>query len=296
LHGPSGTGKTDLVAALVTEVTKRRLDRIVRIVSADEFSAAMRPGADTASEGDAEEFLASLLRCDLLVVEDVRHLAPAAGERLVGLIDQRAARQLQMVFTASVGPARLTKFPARLTSRLASGLLVGLSPFSSESRLAYLHDQAQRRHLALDREVLAWMAKHVPGSGRQLNGALSRLETVIRLNNRLPDVAAVASLFRAELDNARPTVERIAARVGSYFQVEADQLQSRRRCRNALLPRQIGMYLARRLTPMSLDQIGRYFGGRDHSTVVHACRKVERALTRDASLSGAVRQLHADLT
>lgn len=93
----------------------------------------------------------------------------------------------------------------------------------------------------------------------------------------------------------RPTVERIASRVGDYFHLEPKHLQSRRRNREALLPRQVGMYLARRLTGLSLQQIGAYFGGRDHSTVLHACRKVESALNSDLALSGAVRQLHADL-
>ena len=90
-------------------------------------------------------------------------------------------------------------------------------------------------------------------------------------------------------------MERIAQRVGRYFQVEPRQLQSRARSRNALLPRQVGMYLARQLTELSLQQIGAYFGGRDHSTVLHACRKVEEAMAHDRTLSGAVRQLHADL-
>jgi chromosomal replication initiator protein len=90
-------------------------------------------------------------------------------------------------------------------------------------------------------------------------------------------------------------VERIAQRVGRYFQVEPRQLQARSRARHTLLPRQIGMYLARQLTELSLHQIGAYFGGRDHSTVLHACRKVEKALAHDVRLSGAVRQLHADL-
>ena len=90
-------------------------------------------------------------------------------------------------------------------------------------------------------------------------------------------------------------VERIAQRVGTWFQVEPRQMQSRRRLRHTLLPRQIGMYLARQLTALSLGQIGTYFGGRDHTTVLHACRKVEEAMKKDAVLSGAVRQIHAEL-
>jgi chromosomal replication initiator protein len=124
---------------------------------------------------------------------------------------------------------------------------------------------------------------------------MKRLEALARLHGQAPDLAAVAETFRDDADAARPSVERIIERVGRYFRVEPGQLCSRQRGRNALLPRQVGMYLARALTPLSLGQIGAHFGGRDHSTVLHACRKVEQALARDTALSGAVRQLHADL-
>jgi chromosomal replication initiator protein len=112
---------------------------------------------------------------------------------------------------------------------------------------------------------------------------------------RPADAAEVADAFRQDAEACRPTVERIAQRVGRYFQVDLRQICSRRRSRQVLLPRQVGMYLARQLTALSLEQIGAYFGGRDHSTVLHACRKVEQALDRDAQLCGAVRTLRADL-
>jgi len=105
----------------------------------------------------------------------------------------------------------------------------------------------------------------------------------------------LAEQFRIEAEAQRTTVERIVQRVGQYFQVAPRQMKSRDRSRGSLLPRQVGMYLARLLTGLSLEQIGAYFGGRDHSTVLHACRKVEQALTQDVNLSGAVRQLHAEL-
>jgi chromosomal replication initiator protein len=295
LHGPAGTGKTQLIATLVTEVTRHATGRTVRVIGADELNLALRPLNGDSSEGDSQEIVASFVECDLAVVEDVQHLSAKAAATLVGLFDRRLARQAQMVFTATVGPGQLDKLPSRLTSRLASGLVVGLLPFSPASRLVFLTDRAQRRQLAIGRDVLAWLAKHTPGSGRQLEAAIFRLETFVRQQDRLPDLAAVTAHFRTEADTARPTVERIAQRVGTYFRMETKELQSRRRCRNALLPRQIGMYLARRLTPLSLEQIGAYFGGRDHSTVLHACRKVEKELCRDATLSGAVRRLHADL-
>src|SRR6266852_7775098 len=107
LHGPAGTGKTHLVSALAGDVTRRRLDRIVRFVSADELTAALRPATDQASETERQELVTSFLRCDLLLSNDVGRLVPGVSESLVALLDQRLARHLQMVFTASVGPAHL---------------------------------------------------------------------------------------------------------------------------------------------------------------------------------------------
>jgi chromosomal replication initiator protein len=287
LHGPAGTGKTHLVNALAGVVTRRRPDLIVCLL----------PAADCRPEvpGQPAEWLAAAKECDLLVVEDVQHLPGGAVEALIGVIDDRRARGRQTVFTASEGPGQLTRLPARLTSRLACGLVVGLEPLARPSRLAFLQDRAQRRQLALDPDVLAWLAEHTGGSARQLEGAVKRVEALTRLHGQAPDVGMVADAFRDDAAAARPSVERIIERVGRYFRVEPAEVCSRQRGRHALLPRQVGMYLTRLLTPLSLEQIGAHFGGRDHSTVLHACRKVEQALARDRALSGAVRQLHADL-
>jgi chromosomal replication initiator protein len=169
-----------------------------------------------------------------------------------------------------------------------------LQPLKASGRLALLQAQAQRKQLAVPTEVLRWLADHLR-AGRELEGAIARLEMLAKTQRGALDVAAVARAFQEQADASRVTVERIAQRVGGFFQVQPGELQSRRRFRNVLLPRQVGMYLARQLTGLSLEQIGAYFGGRDHSTVLHAVRKVEDALERDAHLSGAVRQLHADL-
>jgi chromosomal replication initiator protein len=288
LHGPAGTGKTHLVSALVADVTGRMPDLTVAVLAAGEFEALLRPGEPASELADARQ-------ADLLIVEDLQHLSPRAVEAFAHLVDRCQARGQHLVFTASVGPAQLAHLPARLVSRLVGGLVAGLMPLSPLSRRVFLEDRARRRRLAVERPVLAWLAEHVPGSARQLEGAVHRLETLARVHGQPPTLDAVAEHFRVEADSRRPTMERIAQRVGCYFRVEPQQLQSRRRSRDALLPRQVGMYLARQLTELSLQQIGAWFGGRDHSTVLHACRKVERALGCDATLCGAVRQLHADL-
>src|SRR5262249_39386633 len=160
---------------------------------------------------------------------------------------------------------------------------------------ALLLDRAQRRQLAVSREVLAWLAENLPGGIRQLLGTLVQLDTLTRFQSGPLDVKTVADHFQPLVEATQPTVERIAERVSRYFRLEPRQLQSKHRYQSVLLPRQVGMYLSRRLTNSSLADIGRYFGGRDHSTVLHACQKIEGALKTDMYVSGVVRQLQAEL-
>jgi chromosomal replication initiator protein len=287
LHGPTGSGKSRLATLLVEQVTQQAPATIVSLLDGGDLTAG-RVGSDTEDLIDAR-------RADLLIVEDLHQLAEGAFETFVSLVDRGLARRQQQVFTASAGPAQLTHLPARLTSRLARGLVVGLSQLSPVSRRVFLEQRAQERGLVVDEDALAWLAGHLPGSTRVLEGALTRLETLARLEGKTPALEAVAEHFWTEAQTSRLTAERIVQRVGRYFQVEPRRLQSRARSPGTLLPRQVGMYLIRQLTDLSLQQIGDYFGGRDHSTVLHACRKVERALAADVPLSQAVRQLHMDL-
>jgi chromosomal replication initiator protein len=292
LHGPPGTGKTHLVSALLAAVTRRCPDLAATVLPASDLAVPPQAGQ---GEGDP---LHEARHSDLLIVEDLQHLPPPSAGVLARVLDSLVARGQQVVCTASTGPQQLThrgeRFPARLVNRLTAGLVVALEPLPAEARLAVLADKARRRRLAVSPEVLAWLAGRL-GGGRELEGALTQLEALARINGRPLDVAAVAAHFGAQGEGGRVTVERIAQRVGGHFHVKPEQLQSRGRSRDVLVPRQVGMYLARQLTDLSLEQIGAYFGGRDHSTVLHACRKVERALACDAVLSGAVRQVRAEL-
>jgi chromosomal replication initiator protein len=289
LHGPPGTGKSHLASALLAAVTARAPDRIAVHRSAGDLI----PPRNDDESGDQD--LASLRGADLVIVDDLHHLPERAVETFVQVLDRGLARGQQWVVTAVEGPARLNRLPGRLTSRLASGLVVGIDPPSPEARQAALAALAGRLGLEMPGDVLAWVAEHATGSFRELEGAATRLHALARLHGGLPPLEVIQHEFRAESDARRPTVERIVQRVGRYFRVDPGQLQGPSRTRGVLLPRQVGMYLTRQLTALSLEQIGAYFGGRDHSTVLHACRKVEEALDRDVTLSGAVRQLHADL-
>jgi chromosomal replication initiator protein len=263
-------------------------------LTARDFEMMVRP-EETNGPITARVDLDAARQADLVVVEDVQHLSSRMSEAFAVFLDRRLAREQPLVLTANAGPALLAHLPGRLTSRFTSGLVAGLEALSPASRLLVLTELARRRQLQIEQPLLHWLAEHLDGSVRRLDGAITRLETLTTMHDMVLTVDNIAEHFHPEAETHRPTVERIAQRVGRYFQVDTRQMQSAGRSRQVLLPRQIGMYLARQLTELSYQQIGAFFGGRDHSTVLHACRKVEQALTQDLNLSGAVRQLHADL-
>jgi chromosomal replication initiator protein len=287
LHGPSGSGKTHLVAALAAAVIARRPDLTVTHLPGRTLGESLQTLPETSADLEAAR------SCDLLIVEDLQHLPATAATAFGRLLDFRCARRRQVVLTSALGPAQLSALPVRLTSRLAAGLVVGLESYGPASRRRLLEELARRRQVSLSPEILDWLAERIGGSGRQLEGAVTRVEALIRLGTL--DVAAVAAHFGVEADSSRPTLERISAHVACWFQVELREMRSPSRLRRALLPRQVSMYLARRLTELSLVEIGAFFGGRDHSTVLHAVRKVEQALQDDAALNAAVQRICGEL-
>jgi chromosomal replication initiator protein len=295
IHGPAGTGKSHLVEMLVRKITLQVRDLIVTVLPAGDF----QPPMSAQEQEISNEVIDQARTSDLWVLEDLHHLSLRAVEPLVQVLEHRNVRRLPTVITAQAGPRHLAKgtegFPARLTSRLAAGLVVALEPWQPASRLLFLEELAQRRQFAVAPGIFAWLAEKLPGSGRVLEGAMNHLEALARQNRGVLELQKVQDHFRTQTEAHQPTMERIAEQVSGYFRLEPDLLKSRSRYRNIMLPRQVSMYLARILTRLSLDQIGDFFGGRDHTTVLHACRKVERVLEEDPVLSGAVKQLHAQL-
>lgn len=277
LHGPSGSGKTFLVQALVAEATASGVE--VCVLSANDFAAdADRTGA---------------FEAELLVIEDLQHLPARHTDELCRILDER--RDRATLITALHGPAQLAhrgaRLPARLANRLAGGLVVALTPMQAPSRRRLLEVLAAEARVNVAGDILDWLAQQLTGGGRQLQGAIRQLKALQRLQTRALQLAEIRKHFEAQT----PTMRRIAERVGDYYQIAIKQLLSAHRSHDVLLPRQVGMYLARQLTGLSLQKIGAHFGGRDHKTVLHACSKIELTLKRDAALAGAVRQLRAQL-
>lgn len=275
LHGPPGIGKSHLVAAGAEEITRHCGAARVAIVSARDWAEESTDCSDL----------------DLLIVEDLQFLADRSAAALASMWDERQAHGLATIVTATLPPRRL-EVPARLDSRLVGGLVVALEGLAAPSRRQLLAELAARADLSLDGAALDWLAERLTGNGRVLAGAVQQLRQLKRHHRHL-DLATVAAHW--EEHAVRPSLERIVQGVCSHFGVPGRAVLSPGRQRSALLPRQLGMYLARQLTGLSLGEIGRGFGGRDHTTVLHSCRKIEKALASDAALAGTVRQLSADL-
>jgi chromosomal replication initiator protein len=281
------------VSGLVEDVLQRAPQSVVSVVAAKEIAApAILPEMNPLDETDG---LRQWKTSDLLIVEDLQHLPKSSGDVLAHLIDSCQVRQVPVAVTASVAPRELD-VDLRLSSRLTGGLVVELQSLGVSSRLAILQQKAQERQLAVRREVLTWLAEHLIASGRELEGAVTRLELLSRTSRCLLDVPSVVCHFQEEAKAGQPSIERIVQKVSGHFHIPRSELSSGTRNRKVVLPRQLGMYLSRRLTDLSLQEIGTHFGGRDHTTVLHACRKVETALSHDAVLAGTVQQLRAELS
>ncbi len=290
LHGPPGTGKSLLVRSLVRKLPSAPTGRTVQVIAAAELP---RPAAD---KPETAEAFVDLLESDFLAVEDLQHLPERLAGVLCRLLDHRAGRRLATVLTGNDGPAGLGHLPRRLTSRLAAGLVVQLEPLTVAARRTLLERLVRKATLRLTDDALDWLAARTTGGGRPLAGAVETLKTVARGVVGSLDAAAVRELLADGQPTSRSDrVRRIVERVSAAFGVKSKDVLGPCRQRSVLVPRQVAMYLAREAAKLSLPAVGAAFG-RDHTTVMHACRKVAEAIQGDAKLKRTVRELKAELS
>ena len=288
LHGPPGTGKSRLLAALAGHLAAAPAGVTARLVSVGDL-------ARSPDEGLTDR---DLFDCDVLALEDVQHLTERTADAACDLIDHRVARRRATVVTAPAGPSGLTHLSRRLTSRLAAGLVVQLEPLSAKSRRTILADAATTKGVRLTDDALDFLAEQATGGG--VRATLGLLQNLAQVAKAFP-----GPLGRAEIEqtlanagqptSAAPAVSGIVKRVAAAFGVSEAELLGASRLRNVLRARQAAMYLVRELTGLSLPRIGAALGGRDHTTVLHACRKVEGELGTDLALAKRIQELRSSL-
>ncbi len=285
LCGPEGTGKSHLTCGLAAQWQRLFRSRVI-CVTAKEFAREL---ADAFEVNSVVEFRGRYRECSLLALEGIESLngRAAAQIELVHTLDTLLARGSQIILTASEPPARLKQLHPTLASRLSAGLLVALALPGIEVRTVVLRHLAEMRHVTLPEPVDRMLAEGIVGTVPDLCEAIADLEPA----GRTIDAASAREYIRRRSAAQEPPLSAIARHTARYFALRVADLRGRSRRRAVVTARNIAMYLARRLTNHSFDQIGEYFGGRDHTTVSHGCRKTGTLLESDSGVQLAVQRL-----
>ncbi len=297
LHGGVGLGKTHLMHAIAWAYRENFPDRKVMYVSAEQFMyqfiAAVR-------YRDTMSFKQQFRSVDLLLLDDVQFIAgkDSTQEEFFHTFNALIEARKQLVITADRAPTDLEGLEERIVSRLGWGLVADIHPTDYELRYAILQAKAEAMQAArLPEEVLDFLARKITSNVRELEGALNRVVAYADLVGRPVSVELVrevlADLLRA--NDRKITVDEIQRAVAEYYNLRLSELLSARRSRNIARPRQVAMYLAKQLTERSLPEIGRRFGGRDHTTVIHAVRKIAELRRQDSALDEDIHRLTRQL-
>ncbi len=297
LHSPTGQGKTHLMHAIGQDYRRRLPGANILFMSAEKFMvdfvSAMR-------DRDTLAFKARLRSADLLMIDDIQFIAGkgATQEEFLHTVNEVMAAGKPLVISADRSPHALDGVEGRILSRLASGLVADIKPAGPALRHAIVRAKlAAMPDVAMPDDVVELLAARIQTSIRELEGALNRLSAYAVLNGRAIDLDFAQEVLGEMLSagQKRVTIDDIQKAVSAHFGMRQAEMVSARRARAVARPRQIAMYLAKRLTPRSLPEIGRRFGGRDHTTVIHAVRQIEKLRGCDADIDADVRSLIRNL-
>ncbi|MFN2383076.1 MAG: chromosomal replication initiator protein DnaA, partial [Gemmatimonadota bacterium] len=245
--------------------------------------------------GKTLDFRNKYRRMDLLLIDDVQFLRgkDATQEEFFHTFNALYDAHRQIVVTSDRPPKEIPTLEERLVSRFEWGLVVDIQPPGLETRIAILQYKAARNNLEIQPDVLLFIAKHVKSNVRELEGSLVRLIAHSSLNGTDITIELAEEVLKNILstETVRVTVDRIQHDVAAEYGATVEGLKSKKRTKTLTVPRQVAMYLCRQLTDLPLVEIGQAFGGRDHTTVIHACDKVENEIKTDRTIRMRVEQL-----
>ena len=283
LYGGVGLGKTHLMQAAGNLVMENEAKAKVVYVHSERFVADMVKALQHNAINDFKRYYRSL---DALLIDDIQFFSGKehSQEEFFHTFNTLLEGQRQVIITSDRFPKEITGVQERLISRFGSGLTVPIDPPELETRVAILQHKAQLKGVHLPDEVAFFIARQIRSNVRELEGALHRIVASSGFTGRPIDLELTREALRDLLvfQERRVTIQNIQKTVAEYFKMRIADLHSKRRNRQITRPRQIAMALAKELTSMSLPEIGDAFGGRDHTTVLHAQRKVQELITTDA--------------
>jgi len=290
IAGPPGTGKSHLARLFQQADSGRKAS-----VLASEFAAEL---AEAAQHRSIPEFQDRFRKLDTLVCEDLQALVgrKESQQQLLAVIDEILGRGGRVLITASRLPGRLDRFDRKLVSRCRGGVVVSVRRPGPASRLQLLEHFASRHQVPLPVDVAQLLAQKITGSPRDLISALGQLETLSRISGGVIDTAMARNVVAGDAEAKPPGLAQIARVVARHFGVSARRLRERSRAQHIVVPRQCAMLLARELTGTIYSKIAAYFGCSNHTTVLHACRRMQQRLGNEPELRQLIHSIHAELT
>jgi chromosomal replication initiator protein len=276
IYGGVGLGKTHLMQAIGQQVMDRKKNFKVMYLSSERFTNEF---IDAIQHNTLVKFRKRYRQSDVLLIDDIHFLAgkERSQEEFFHTFNTLFDGRKQIVLSSDRPASEITNLEQRLVSRFEWGLTAELQPPDIETRMAILRKKAQALHVQLAQDVLEFLAQRVRSNVRRLEGALMRVASFVSLSGREISRDTVEQLLRDILQEEAKkivTIDQIQKKVAEHFDVRLADMTSKRRPANIAFPRQVAMYLARRHTKASLNEIGDAFGGRDHGTVLHACKTV----------------------
>jgi chromosomal replication initiator protein len=292
LYGGVGLGKTHLMHAVAWHVRKHACHRKVIYLSAEKFMYEFVRALRFKSTMDFKEQFRSV---DLLMIDDLQFISgkDSTQEEFFHTFNALVDQNRQIVISADKSPSDLEGLEERVRSRLGWGLVADLLPTTYELRLGILESKAEQNSVPVPRKVMEFLAHKITSNVRELEGALNRIAANMQLVGRPITLESAQEELRDLLRSheRRVTIDEIQRRVAEHYTIRLSEMTSDRRARAVARPRQVAMYLAKQLTTRSLPEIGRKFGGRDHTTVIHAIRKIEELKLVDPLLAEDVELL-----
>jgi chromosomal replication initiator protein len=295
-YGGVGLGKTHLIHAIGNQVMKDQPGARIRYIHAEQYvrdvvTAYQRKGFD-----DFKHYYHSL---DMLLIDDIQFFGGKSRtqEEFFYAFEALIAAKKQIIITSDTYPKEITGMDDRLISRFDSGLTVAIEPPELEMRVAILMKKAESEGVVLNDDVAFFVAKHLRSNVRELEGALRKILAYSRFHGKEITIDVVKEALKdlLSVQNRQISVENIQKTVADFFNIKVADMYSKRRPANIARPRQIAMYLAKELTQKSLPEIGELFGGRDHTTVLHAVRKIAQDRTKNAECNHELHVLEQTL-
>jgi len=297
IYGNSGLGKTHLLHAVCYELKDRDGDTTIQFLSCEEFVNRFIRAIE---EGNLAGFQGQFRSVDAIVIDDIQFLSEReqSQEEFFHTFNALYNNGKQIILSCDRSPAEISSLEERLISRFSWGLVTRIDPPSYETRIAIVQKKAHLRGLEISDEIAEYIARKLQTNIRELEGALTSVYAVMNTTGEPVTLElakkALAGQIGPEIKSI--SITEIIEAVTGHFDVRLADLQSKRRSQSITLPRQICMYLARSLTRHSLEEIGGHLGGRDHTTVMHACNKISEVGRRDTEMHALLTELTRQIT